>query len=68
MDIVVNGTWTLNFKTGGPGVGGDGISGTPIPAGENIQQRQWFNMTVEVVGDTVTLYMQGERIWLMTMW
>ena len=42
MDFVVNGTWTHNFKTGGPGVGQDGISGTPIPAGDNIQQRQWF--------------------------
>ncbi|MFC1718408.1 family 16 glycoside hydrolase [Candidatus Poribacteria bacterium] len=62
MDIVVDGTWTHNFKTGGPGVGQDGISGTPIPAGDNIQQMQWFNVTAEVVGDTVTMYMEGEKI------
>jgi len=62
MDIVVNGAWTLNFKTGGPGVGQDGISGTPIPAGNNIMQMQWFNMTVEAVGDTVIMYMEGEKI------
>lgn len=62
MDIVVDGVWTLNFKTGGPGVGQDGISGTPIPAGDNIQQKQWFSMTAEVVGDTVTMYMEGEKL------
>lgn len=62
MDKVVAGTWTHNFKTGGPGVGQDGISGTPIPAGDNITQQSWFSMTVEAVGDTVTMYMQGEMI------
>lgn len=62
MDKVVKGKWTLNFKTGGPGVGGDGITGTPIPAGKNIGQKQWFNMTVEVVGNTVTMYMEGKKM------
>ena len=62
IDICVEGEWTFHFKLGGPGVGADGISGTPIPAGDNIMQRQWFNMTVEAVGDTVTMYLEGEKI------
>lgn len=62
IDKVVDGEWTHFFKTGGPGVAGDGITGTPIPDGDNIQQRKWFNVTVEVVGDTVTMYMEGEKM------
>ena len=63
MDKVVNGKWTLNFKTGGAGVGGDGISGTPIPAGGNIMQKQWFNITTFSVryfcGDLIQFYHQS---------
>lgn len=62
IDICVNGDWTFHFKLGGPGVGGAGIIGTPIPAGDRITKRQWFDMTVEAVGDTVTMYMQGEEM------
>jgi len=61
MDKVVDGQWTHNFKTGGPGVGGDGIEGTPVP-GDNILQRIWFNMRAEVVGDTVIMYMEGDEM------
>ena len=50
-------------KTGGPGVGGDGISGTAVPKGvDQIQQQDWFNMTVEAVGDTVTMYLNGALV------
>lgn len=62
IDKVVDGEWTHFLKIGSPGVAGDGITGTPIPAGDNIQQRKWFNVTVEMVGDTVTMYMEGEKM------
>ncbi|MFC1719259.1 hypothetical protein ACFL6S_36755 [Candidatus Poribacteria bacterium] len=62
MDICVSGKWTFHYKLGGPGPGGDGISGTPIPAGDNITMMAWFNITVEAVGDTVTMYMEGEEM------
>ncbi len=61
MDICVNGEWTFHYKLGVPGPVADGISGTPVP-GDNIPQSAWFNMTVEAVGDTVTMYMEGEEM------
>ena len=61
MDKVVNGEWTLFFSTGSAGVAGDGITGFPTP-GDNIPQSEWFNMTVEVTGNTATMYMGGEKM------
>lgn len=63
IDKQIDGEWTMFHKTGGPGVGGDGISGTAVPNGvDAIEQNEWFNMTVEAVGDTVTMYLNGELV------
>ena len=63
IDKQIDGEWTMFHKTGGPGVGGDGISGTAVPADvDQIGQQEWFNMTVEAVGDTVTMYMNGDLV------
>ncbi len=63
IDKQIDGEWTMFHKTGGPGVGGDGISGTAVPKGvDQIQQQDWFNMTVEAVGDTVTMYLNGALV------
>ena len=63
IDKQIDGAWTMFHKTGGPGVGGDGISGTAVPAGvDAIQQQDWFSMTAEVVGDTVTMYLNGDLV------
>ena len=62
MDKVVNGEWTIFFGVGN-GPEGDGIDGPPLPETiPNLPQREWFNMTVEVVGDTVTMYLSGEKV------
>ncbi|GIX06243.1 MAG: hypothetical protein KatS3mg115_0646 [Candidatus Poribacteria bacterium] len=63
IDKQIDGKWTMFFKTGGPGVGGDGITGTPVPKEvKQVPQRVWFTMTVEVLGDTVTLFIDGVKV------
>ena len=63
VDKVVKGEWTLFFGAGGVGPAGDGITGAPIPDGVgNVKQNEWFNMSVEVQGDTATLFMKGKKI------
>jgi hypothetical protein len=62
MDKVVNGNWTVFFGQGN-GPAGDGIDGPAVPkAIPNIKQREWFKMTVEVSGDTVTMFLNGKRV------
>ncbi|HIE27744.1 TPA: DUF1080 domain-containing protein [Candidatus Poribacteria bacterium] len=62
MDKVVEGEWTIFFGKGN-GPAGDGIDGPPVPKEiPNIAQREWFNMTVEVVQDTVTMYLNKKKV------
>jgi len=62
MDKVVGGNWTVFFGKGN-GPAGDGIDGPAIPAGiGNVKQREWFNMTVDVQGDTVTMLLKGKKV------
>ena len=62
MEKVVNGEWTVFFGKGN-GPGGDGIDGPAIPKGiGNIKQREWFKMTADVQGDTVTMLLKGKKV------
>jgi hypothetical protein len=62
MEKVVKGEWTIFFGVGN-GPAGDGIDGPRVPANiADIKQREWFNMTVEVVKDTLTMYLNQKKV------
>lgn len=62
LDKVVKGEWKVYFGVD-QGPAGDGIDGPCVPkALKNIGQKEWFNMTAEVVGDTVTLFINKVKI------
>lgn len=62
MDKVVKGEWKVYFGVDN-GPAGDGIDGPCVPKEiPNIPQKTWFNVTVEVIGDTVTMILNKKKV------